>query len=176
MSPPEACLQVSILDSKSSWSLGNVIAILACQSIGAAGLATSTTAGMAAGSTAVGGIVGSLWPWGRKKSDPSSQNQEANAKEETTKKEVSTTNDVQEESLTESENEEQVEETMEKDENVIEVVADEQDEAENLPSTSPKDGKLTSAKASKLDPKYTLVSLDNAVINISPSINLPKLM
>ena len=39
-----------------------------CQSVGAAGFAASTTAGVAAAGTGIGGLVGGLWP-GDKKSN-----------------------------------------------------------------------------------------------------------
>ena len=36
--------------------------IVVCQSVGAAGFASSTVTGVAAGATCIGGFIGRLWP------------------------------------------------------------------------------------------------------------------
>ena len=43
-----------------------------CQSVGAAGFATSTVTGVAAGGAAAGGVLGGLWPGGKKTEDEAS--------------------------------------------------------------------------------------------------------
>merc|ERR1712062_884953 len=46
-------------------SIGNVAAgslFAMCQSVGAAGFASSTVTGVAAGATGIGGLIGGLWP------------------------------------------------------------------------------------------------------------------
>merc|ERR1712062_716647 len=46
-------------------SIGNVAAgslFAMCQSVGAAGFASSTVTGVAAGATGIGGFIGGLWP------------------------------------------------------------------------------------------------------------------
>ena len=40
--------------------------IVVCQSVGAAGFASSTVTGVAAGATATGGLIGGLWPGDKK--------------------------------------------------------------------------------------------------------------
>lgn len=154
-------------------------------------MAASTQAALVGGGATIGGLAGKLLGSTEKKETP-------NAAEEVIKKDVTTDTNafekVQENSDHDSENEGEIQEAKEKGEtNTFEKVQEETDhDSENegeIQETKETIIKLKEvkgeyagpetgarARVSKPDPKYTLVSLDNAVINISPSINLPKLM
>merc|ERR1712018_702002 len=57
-------------------SIGNVAAgslFAMCQSVGTAGFAASTTTGVAAVGTGIGGLVGGLWPGGKKTNEEASE-------------------------------------------------------------------------------------------------------
>ena len=47
--------------------------IVVCQSVGAAGFASSTVTGVAAGATATGGLIGGLWPGDKKNETEASE-------------------------------------------------------------------------------------------------------
>ena len=49
-----------------------------CQSVGAAGFAASTTTGVAAVGTGIGGLVGGLWPGGKKSNNDTSEHSHEN--------------------------------------------------------------------------------------------------
>ena len=55
----------------------NVIIVVG-QSVGAAGFAASTTTGVAVASTSIGGLVGGLWPGGKKSNNEASDNSHDN--------------------------------------------------------------------------------------------------
>ena len=59
-------------------SLKNCPLIVVCQSVGAAGFAASTTTGVAVAGTGIGGLVGGLWPGGKKSNNEASDNSHDN--------------------------------------------------------------------------------------------------
>ena len=54
--------------------------IVVCQSVGAAGFASSTVTGVAAGAAATGGLIGGLWPGGKENETKASDGEEETPK------------------------------------------------------------------------------------------------
>lgn len=159
--------------SKSNGNYHNFFSVyLVCQSIGAAGLASSTTAGLFGGGTVLGGLFGAAMGKKKKPVD-ANENQPQPSEEEC---EAAKENHVQPTKEQSREvREDQAEPTEEESEGSEDEDANPQEE-ESVVVRNVTAENANTVHQERPPNRYVLLSMDNSVLNLSPTLNVQKLI
>ena len=169
--------------SKTNRNYHNFFSVyLVCQSIGAAGLASSTTAGLFGGGTVLGGLFGAAMGKKKKPADanenqpqPSEEECEA-AKENQVQPTKEQSREVREDQAepTEEESEGSEDEENSKGESLNEDANPQEEESVVVRNVTAENANTVHQE--RPPNRYVLLSMDNSVLNLSPTLNVHKLI